>query len=137
MEGINLKASYLTKCIWWLIIIGVLLSSIIFLTLNIDLEYRYFLSMIFVFIGILIVFYLNRFEIEKIQFSKEKITLTFYNKFFFKKEPESYSKQEVKVKNKDSVLILYFNNNKIGIVRKDSLNSSDWQAFKEAISTLL
>lgn len=125
---IKFKAIYLTKALWWLIIIGIIISTSIFLSLNIDLSYRYFFSVVIVFIGIIVVFYLNRNELERLDIDGEKIKLSYFNKVIFKRKPASYTKQDIDTKNINNDIIELLNNGKlIGVIRKKSLNLEDWE----------
>ena len=133
METVNFKGSYFNKCMIWLISIGVLISAVVFLTLNIVIEYKYFLSIFVVFIGIMIVFYLNRFEPDSIKISNEKIEISYFNKSFFKRKPGSYAISELKVSNKNDMLILSNNAETIGILRKDALDQENWGIIKNIL----
>ena len=82
MKIVNFKGVYFNKCMIWLIFICILISIITFLTLNIAIEYKYLLNMTVVFIGIMTIFYLNRFELECVKINNEKIEIIFFNKFF-------------------------------------------------------
>ena len=87
-----------------LIVIGVIVSIILFVGLEIELSYRYFLSMLIVFIGLLIVFYKNKYELEKIKLQGEQIELAFFNKVFFKRKPILCLKHDIEVL---ELLLLY------------------------------
>jgi hypothetical protein len=133
MHVINFKASFLNKCILWLILIGVFVIGILFLTLNIAPEYIYFLSMLFIFSGILIVFYLNRFEPTQIQLVSGHLTVSFFNKFFFKKKEANYSKSELKASIKNDIITLSKNNLTVIIIRKASLDLKYWEYLRDIL----
>ncbi len=127
MQVIKFKASYLNKSILWLIVIGILMSLMLFLTLNLATEYTYFLSMLFVSVGTLIVFYLNRNEPEQVQLDHEKIALVYFNKFFFKKPEANYTISELKSSVVNDRIVLSKNNLVVAIIRKASLVLADWE----------
>jgi len=128
---IKFKATFLTKAFWVLIIIGVIISIIIFLSLKTDLTYRYMLSMLIVFLGILVVFFVNRNEPEKIEIREGRIQISFFNKVFFKRKPLSYSKQELDIKyNNDDIIKLFKDDKLIVIIRKEAIKTDDWEKFK-------
>lgn len=120
------NANYLNRNIWILVIIGLIISLLFFLWVNIDVSYRYFWSMLLVFIGILIVFYLNRNELEQLNIKDEKIELFFFNKTFFKRKMLIYVKQELSIELKNNTIKLSKDNRITGKIRKDSTNENDW-----------
>lgn len=124
---IKFKATYLAKAFLWLIIIGILISSVIFLGLKLDLSYRYFFSMVIVFSGILIAFYLNRNELERLDVNVEQITLSFFNKVFFKREPISYARKDIETKHVNGIIEIFYKGELIGMIRKESLTLEDWE----------
>jgi hypothetical protein len=134
MDVILFKGYYFNKCLIWLYSIGILISAVIFLVFNFAIEYRYFICMIFIFTGIMIVFYLNRFEPASIKFSNEKIEVSYFNKFFFKKNQGIYSKDEIKILNKEDIFTLSNNTGIVAIIRKKALDAEDWGTFKKYLN---
>jgi hypothetical protein len=129
-DEIKCKASHLNRAFKKLIIISVILCTLIFLEFNMDLSFRYLLSVIFVFTGLLIVFFLNKYEIEKINLQDEIIELTYFNKIFFKKKPYSCKKQDVKTKMHKNIIVLYKANHIIGRIHNNSVCNEDWIKLK-------
>jgi hypothetical protein len=124
------KAKYLNKILWRLVIIGLAISLLIFIGLDIDLIYRYFISMMIIFVGILIVFYLNKNEIEQLNIEDEKLELIYFNKVFFKSKPSNYLKLELNIKSNDDIIELYKDNKLISNIRNESTVNDDWDKLK-------
>lgn len=120
------KAKYLNKIIWIMVLFGLIISLAIFFGLRMDLSYKYFLSMIIIFIGILVVFYLNRNELDQLSINEEELELIYFNKVFFKRTPSTYLRQNLTFVKTDKLLVLYKGNTKIGIVRKVSTDNQNW-----------
>jgi hypothetical protein len=127
---IMFKATYLKKALWLLIFIEVAICALIFIALKFDLSYRYFLSMLIVFLGLLIVFYVNRNEPEKIDIEGDKIKISFFNKVFFKRKPCIYSRHDLIFKNHNDIIELFKDNQLIGIIRRSSLSEEGWEKVK-------
>jgi hypothetical protein len=62
--------------------------------------------MLLVFIIILVVFYLNRFEPENLILDEDSITISFVNKFFFKKKEEEVKINSLEIVFSDKVILL-------------------------------
>ena len=124
---IRFEAIYLKKAFWWLFSIGFVISIFIFLGFKIDLSYRYSLSVFIVFLGIIVVFYLNRNELEELSIMGDEIKLSYFNKVFFKRKSARYTKHNIDIKKVDNDIIEILNNGeRIGVIRKRSMNSEDW-----------
>jgi len=120
-----------------MLLIDLILSIAIFFSLNIDLAYEYFISMLLVFFSLLVVFYLNRLELDKIIFNN-KVTIRYVNKFFFKRKPHELKKENLKVYEvNDSKLKIIINYKVIGFLRKKSLSKNDWDFLKDKLSSFM
>lgn len=124
------KATYLKKILWTLVFIGIVSSALIFVAFKFDLSYQYFLSMLIIFLGLLIGFYLNRNEPEKLDIEEDRIKISFLNKVFFKKEPCIYLRDNLISKEYDDIIELFKDNQLIAIVRRSSLSKKDWAKIK-------
>lgn len=137
-NGIEIKfrPAFLNKGLIYLIVTGVIISLIIFITLRIDITFRYMISALIVFAGLLIVFFFNRNEPEKIVFKDSKIFITFFNKSFFKRKPVDFSIQELESKISENGVIYLTNRGKIiAIVRKDALMENDWKELRDLLTS--
>jgi len=133
---IKFKPAFLNKGFLYLIVIGVIISLIIFITLSIDIAFRYMLSTLIVFAGLLFLFFVNRNEPEKIEIKDNKIYITFFNRSFFKRKPIDFSIQELESKISEDGIIHLTNKGKlIAIVRKDALMENDWEKIKELLAS--
>lgn len=133
---VKFKASYLQKLIWGLIIIGVVFSLVVFLGFDVDIFYGYFLSVMVVFIGVLLVFYFNRYDVEELRLNEENVDLVFFNKVFFKKESKSYKKQDLNTKKSDSLIELNHKNSLVARIRKDSVkDQKEWEEISSYLSS--
>jgi hypothetical protein len=65
--NIKFKPALLNKGFLYLIVAGVIISLIIFITLSVDIAFRYMLSTLIVFAGLLFLFFVNRNEPERIE----------------------------------------------------------------------
>ena len=134
---INFNPILLKKLIYIMLLIDLILSIAIFFSLNIDLAYEYFISMLLVFFSLLVVFYLNRLELDKIIFNN-KVTIRYVNKFFFKRKPHELKKENLKVYEvNDSKLKIIINYKVIGFLRKKSLSKNDWDFLKDKLSSFM
>lgn len=129
-ETIKIRAVSLRKSLVWLAIISVPLCVFLFLWVEIDFIFSYILCMVFVFIGLLIVFYLNKKELEKIKIEDDKIKLTYFNKVFFKKKPIECLKHDIEVRMQENTIELCKSKNIIAKVHITSVNEDDWQKLK-------
>ncbi|NPD44851.1 MULTISPECIES: hypothetical protein [unclassified Lentimicrobium] len=131
---VKFKPAFLNKGFLYLIVIGLIISLIIFITLSIDITFRYMFSALIVFAGLLVVFFINRNEPEKIEIKDNKIYITFFNKSFFKRKPIDFSIQELESKISENGIIHLTNKGKlIAIIRKDALMESDWKELKKLL----
>lgn len=129
------KATYLNKILWIMVLIGLIISLAIFLGLRMDLSYRYFLSMIIIFIGILIVFYLNRNELDQLSINEEELELIYFNKVFFRRNPSTYLRRDLTFVKTDKLLVLYKDNKTIGTIRKVSTDNQNWDKLLSYFTT--
>ncbi len=127
---IRLKAVFLTKALWLLVIVGVITSIIIYIFLEMNFTFQYLLSMLVVFSGILVVFFINRNEPEKIEIKKGKIKIVFFNKVFFKQRPISYSKIELNQISDNNIIKLFKDDVLVVNIRKEAVRIKDWEYFK-------
>lgn len=133
-EEFKCKGFFLKQALKKLVIISVVVSVLLFLGLNIDLSYRYFLSMFFVFIGLLVVFYYNRHTPEIIKLQGEKIELTFFNKVFFKKPICVFNKQEIESRIQGENIEIFKSGSLSVRIRRNELNTEEWNKLKEYFS---
>lgn len=132
----NFQQFYLKKSINLLVIIGLILSISIFLLFKIDIVYKYFLSMVIVFLGVLIVFYLNKYHLEKLIINA-KLHFIYSNKFFFKKKDKEIGINEVEVDKKNNAKLTISSKGKIvAIVRRNSLNDIEWREINDVLTQL-
>lgn len=129
-ETIRLKPVYLIKGLVWIAPIGIVLSLVLFLCLKIDLSYRYFLSMILVFIALLVVFYMNKEELEKICIIENKLEFHFFNKVFFKRKPCICDKQDIETQINDDTIIIFKDKKIIARIRSTSISNEVWIKLK-------
>ena len=125
-DTFKLKPVYLERLIWRLVIVGAIISLLVFLALNIDLSFKLSLSMLIVFIGVLIVFYLNKYEPEIITVEDKNFEFSYFNKVFFKRRKCVYAKNEIEVKIGDNIILVSVNGRLIGRIRKKSMEPEDW-----------
>lgn len=121
------KAIYLNRLLWRLIVIGTILSLFIFIGLDIDISFRYFLSMLIVCAGFLIVFYRNRHDLQKLSIEEDKVELIFFNKVFFKKPPSSFTIERKNIKLNIDTIEFSENSRIIGLARKGAIDPDEWE----------
>lgn len=128
------KPIFLNKGFLYLIVTGIIVSLIIFITLSIDITFRYMFSMLIVFAGLLVVFFTNRNEPEKIEIKDNNIHITFFNKVFFKRKPIDVSIQELESNLiENGIIQLTIQGRLIAIARRDALITNDWKGLKELL----
>jgi cytochrome c biogenesis protein CcdA len=125
-ETFKFKATYLNKIIWTMVLIGLIITLAIFLGLRMDLICRYFISMIIILMGILIVFYLNRNELDQLNINEEELELIYFNRVFWKRPPSTYLRRNLTFVKTDELFVLYVDNKTIGTVRKVSTDNQSW-----------
>lgn len=130
-KQIHLKSIYFSKLLSILLCLSILISALIFLEMNSKVEYKYLLCMIFVFLGILCVFYLNRFESLSLKIIDYTIEVEYFNKFFFKKQIGVYRLNELKIIKNHEKISLFYGGNLVTVLRKNAMLSSDWEYFEK------
>lgn len=129
MNTIIFKSYRLTQSLYWLI--GILLSTVIFLEFNISVGSKYQISTTLVGLGSIFVLYLNRLEPHYIKFDKDEFTIDYINKFIFKRNVETYLKNEIKAFVNNGVLVLYNQLGTQAIIREKALMAEDWIIIKQ------
>lgn len=132
---IKLKPFFLTRALWVVILAGFALSLMLFLLLPFDLTTLYALSMFMVFIGLLIVFYLNRNDPEMIEINENEFKAHFFNKIFFKRKPIVASVNNFRVKKNENAILL-FEKRKVLQLRKRSVTLDEWSLLVEYFEKL-
>ena len=132
---INFKPFYLKKLLIAVILLGTFFSVFIFLAINIHITYKYFFLMIFVFVELLLVFYLNRYDIEELSFNNG-IRFKYFNKTFFRMKSQHFDLKDIKAinKNDDKIKVLS-KGATVAVIRKCSLDENDWETIKQILST--
>ncbi len=133
---IKLKPFFLIRASWVVILAGFALSLMLFLLLPFDLTTLYALSMFMVFIGLLIVFYLNRNEPEMIEINGNEFKVHFFYQIFFKRKPIVASINDFKVKKNENAILL-FEKQKVLQIRKRSVTLDDWNLLVEYFEKLI
>lgn len=131
---IRFNSIFLIQNFKWLVIIGSVMCAVLFFFLKIDLSYCYFLCMLIIFTGLLIVFYKNKNEPEKINIEGERIEFSFFNKVFFKRKDCIFQKQYLRSQVKEDVIELFEEDLIVAKIRKISLRSEDWRTLKEYLT---
>jgi hypothetical protein len=131
MNTIVFKGYYLTKCLYWLFGIGAIISTLIFLKLDIPTEYKFQINTTIIGFGSIFVVYLNRLEPHYIKFDSGEFTIDYSNKFIFKYGVKTYLKSEIKVSFNNNVLVLYNNLGNQAYIREKALATEDWIIIKE------
>lgn len=126
MYQADFKPSFLNKGILWLTLIGVPVSTVLFLTLKIATEYIFFICMMFVSVGVLLIFYFNRFDVFQIIIDDHTIKLFYFNRSFFKTPTKSYTKNEIEISTNNDSIILSKEGTKVGIIRKSAVEAAAW-----------
>lgn len=131
---IKFNSIFLNQNFKWLVVIGSVMCVILFFFLKIDLSYCYFLCILIIFTGLLIVFYKNKNEPEKINIEGEKIELSFFNKVFFKRDICVFQKKYLKSQINEDVIELFEEDLIVAKIRKISLRGEDWEILKEYLT---
>jgi hypothetical protein len=134
-EIINFRPSYLTKGIWLLIIIGGCSSLSIFLILDVEMSYRYLLSMIIIFIGILILFYVNRFEPELLSIDDETIHIDYFNKSLFKRKRTTILLNKITVSSEDAIIKIFNDKTLEAVIRKNAVEVEKWEIINRRLNS--
>lgn len=129
-EIIKCKTLYFENILKKFILICLAVSVLIFFGLDVDISYRYFLSMILIFSGLLIVFYINRDEPELIKCYDDKLEFTFFNKVFFKREPLIYEIENLKFDTNEEMIKVFTDKELIAIIRKSAISLEEFEKLK-------
>lgn len=124
-------AKYLSNLLIKMIIPCVIISLILFLTLEIKFSYKYLISMMIVFAGILSVFYQNRYDVQEFNVNEGELEFSYFNKTFFKKEKVKKSNVNIKIDVKNDEVTFSDINEVIGIIRKCSTDEEKWNELVE------
>ena len=131
MNTIIFKNYFLSKNLYWLIGVGIILNTIILLETKISTSsYMTLSSFIFGF-GSFFLFYINKLEPHYIKFNNNEFTIDFINKAIFKNKPKTYNKNEITTSLKNGILILSNNSINQAIIREKALSEVDWNFVKE------
>jgi cell division protein FtsW (lipid II flippase) len=129
--NVKFKAIFLKKAFLLLVVVGVIISLLIFIFLDVDFIYKYMLSMLIIFSGIFVIFFLNRNEPERIKIKEDRIQFAFFNKVFFKRTPVSYSIKEINLESHDNDIMRLFKNEELfAVIRKEAIKTEDWESLK-------
>lgn len=130
---VTFEAKYLSRLLWFAIIVSLVFTIIVYLKLNIEIIDVILISSFSTAFLVAIAFYLNKNEIEKIVISDEKIKIFYFNKIFFKKREKIIEKKNVQSKYNNGLIKIISNGNIEGIIRKMSADEKAWHQ----INTLL
>lgn len=129
--NVKFKAIFLKKAFLLLVVVGVIISLLIFIFLDVYFIYKYMLSMLIIFSGIFVIFFLNRNEPERIKIKEDRIQFAFFNKVFFKRTPVSYSIKEINLESHDNDIMRLFKNEELfAVIRKEAIKTEDWESLK-------
>ncbi len=128
------KATFLNGLILKMIALSLIISVLMFAVLNIDYSLVFFFSMLIVFCGVLLVFYLNRYDVEIIKITDKNIDIEYFNKSFFKQKRLLISRNDIDIEEKDNGILLLKDLATIGVIREKSLIAEDWDEFIHALA---
>jgi hypothetical protein len=134
MKTIKFKPFFLTRALWVVVFAGFVLSLMLFLFLAVDLTSIYALSMVIVFLGLIIAFYLNRNEPELIEINDNEIRVQYLNKFFFKRKPFVASVSDFKIIKTENEIML-IDKQPVLQIRKRSVTTDDWNLINGYFKT--
>jgi hypothetical protein len=129
------KSHYLTKALFWLSGFGILISTVIFLKIDLPIEDKFQISTTIVGLGSIIVIFLNTFEPHFIKFNTQGFKIDYMNKLLFKRGERSYLKNEIKVLVDKKGLILSNDSGRLAIIRRKALGEDDWIAVEQYFSS--
>lgn len=126
-EVIKFKAGYLNKLLGIYLSLSLLISVLIILRLDVDFIDGYIISMTITLSGLMVVFYLNKYEVEEIILTNENLEFYFINKFIFRRKTLNCLKSEINVKINQDIILIYKDSRLIAKVRKNSININSWE----------
>jgi len=129
---INFNQIFFKKGLLVIILLGLLISVALFINSS-NIIFAYIISFIFVIIMLIILFYLNRNMPEKIIIDGNNLCIYYYNKAIFKKEPETYPKEQLIFDIKGNVLFLKINSIIIAEIRKKAIKKEDWNLLMKLL----
>jgi hypothetical protein len=131
MNTIIFKNYFLSKNLYWLFGIGIIVNTIILLETKISTSSFMTLSSFIFGFGSFFLFYINKLEPHFIKFNNDEFTVDFFNKAIFKNKPKTYNKEKITTSLKNGVLILSNNSTSQAIIREKALSAEDWKYVKE------
>lgn len=129
-EIIKFRVYFLRKAFVWLAIISIPLCVCLFLWMRIDFIYSYTLSMLFVFTGLVWIFYYNRHTPEVIKLKGDEFEITFFNKLIFKKQQCTCEKQEIEPCIKGENLEIYKDKTLLVKMHRNTVDDEEWDKLK-------
>ncbi|NIG54570.1 hypothetical protein [Chitinophaga sp. Cy-1792] len=125
---VKIKPKYLMKLQWYLIVPGILISTLSFLFLKMSVEDVLTLNCFVMTAGICGMFYLNRNELMLLNVTPEdKLDLSFINKsFLFKRHDLLLEKSQYEAVQQADIIQLKMNGKLIANVRRNSVTDADW-----------
>ncbi|WP_126249204.1 hypothetical protein [Chitinophaga rhizosphaerae] len=130
---IKCKGVFLEKKIILMSISIGLLALVLFLAVPALKGYLYFISMVLMFITLLYIFKLNRFDLLLIGVEQEEMHLSFINNSIFKRKDIRIRKELVKVTLENDKLIFSIDGQQQALVRKKAVSESDWEQLQKVL----
>lgn len=125
-EVIKLEPKKLISLLKINLSIGIILSIVLFVSLKIDTSFIFMICTLILLSLIIRIFYLNQNEPDSILIEENRITISYINKSFFKKQTLNTELKQLNFEVQENVLQIKQNGNIIANLRKEALIDQDW-----------
>ncbi|MDQ0110546.1 hypothetical protein J2T02_005699 [Chitinophaga terrae (ex Kim and Jung 2007)] len=122
---IQFKAFFLTRMMTRLFVVSGILVCLFFLLSDLHMSYKYFLSMVAVFCGMLYMFYLNRNELSLMKTEEGEVKFSFVNNSFFRRKDVTLPKKEIRCVQEAKMIKLFIGEKLFAIIRQESVEAEE------------
>jgi len=130
MHTVIFKSYFLTKGLYWIGGLAVIVVTPVFLNFKVGMGFGYGISAMIMGLGSMVVFYLNRFEPHYIKFDDKEFTVDYINKVFFKTPTRTFLKNDTSHSLENDVLTISDSGEKKAIIRRKAVDVNDWDVLK-------
>lgn len=132
---LKLKPVYLSRIMNYIFLGGGAVVILFMLFFPLHWAYKYFVSMVFLFVALLYGFYLNRNDLLIIQCNPDNVEFSFINNVFFKRKTMKLQRVEIEYNETNGVMSFLRHGKLFAILRKKSVNDIEWEQLTAYFKT--
>lgn len=126
-ETIVFKTKRFEKMVFIGMLIGIGISTLMFLFVNLDYQFIYMISSLLILSIIIYIFYYYRFEPYILIIDDNLIKISYFNKSFFKKKELSIDFNQLEITGSQNIITLKKQGETLALIRKEAVSLSDWE----------